>query len=885
MPRRATYRLQLRAEFDLSAAAAQAAYLADLGVSHVYCSPYLQAAAGSTHGYDVVDPTRVSDDLGGPDAHRAFCAALREAGLVQLLDIVPNHMSIADRRNRWWWDVLADGQRSPYADFFDIDWEVDEPRLHHRVLVPILGDQVGRVIERGEIRLVREAGALLIGYFDHRFPLRVETIASLLDGIDRARPIVQRIRALPGDGDESSRLRRFEERAAISAELAALLEDPGVAPQVDARLAAINADIAALDSILNEQHHRLARWQTAVEEVNYRRFFDITSLVALRIEDPRVFEAATGFVASLVESGEVDGLRVDHIDGLRLPLEYAQRLRDRTGAAWLLAEKILARHEQPPAWALDGTSGYDFLALVNGVLVDPSGREALVALHEEMTGLPGDFELIALDGKREILRTTLVADVERLTTLLATVSDAYPAHRDHTRSELSAALVEMIAALPVYRTYVDPARGAASDTDAGLIRGAAAAARVNDPDLDQRLLDFIADLFVFGQAEDVATGEHRSVRAAQEDLVLRFQQVCAATAAKGVEDTACYRHLALTSLNEVGDSPAFFGVTVDEFHEHNARTQASRPLAMLATSTHDTKRSEDVRCRIDLISEIPDEWATAVRRWQAMNSVHRHGDAPGPAMEYLLYQTLVGALPITSDRAVAYMEKAAHEAKLQTSWLHPDEAYDAALRDFTSAVLGDARFLADITAFVTTLVPFARTNSLAMTLLKLTSPGVPDIYQGCELWDHSLVDPDNRRPVDYAVRRTLLDAAAGRTPADAWREQPDSGAAKQWLIAAALQLRQRAPGAFDERGDYAPMHAEGSFADDVIAFGRGTPAAVTVIAQRRPLRRRGEWSDTMISLPAGEWRNLCDGASALHGQLDLAALLERFPVALLERTA
>jgi (1->4)-alpha-D-glucan 1-alpha-D-glucosylmutase len=254
-------------------------------------------------------------------------------------------------------------------------------------------------------------------------------------------------------------------------------------------------------------------------------------------------------------------------------------------------------------------------------------------------------------------------------------------------------------------------------------------------------------------------------------------------------------------------------------------------------------------------------------------------------MEYLLYQTLVGALPITSDRAVAYMEKAAHEAKLQTSWLHPDEAYDAALRDFTSAVLGDARFLADITAFVNTLVPFARTNSLAMTLLKLTSPGVPDIYQGCELWDHSLVDPDNRRPVDYAVRRTLLDAAAGRTPADAWREQPDSGAAKQWLIAAALQLRQRAPGAFDERGDYAPMHAEGSFADDVIAFGRGTPAAVTVIAQRRPLRRRGEWSDTMISLPAGEWRNLCDGASALHGQLDLAALLERFPVALLERTA
>lgn len=885
MQRRATYRLQLRAEFDFAAAAAQVDYLAALGVSHVYFSPYLQAAAGSTHGYDVVDPTRVSDDLGGPDAHRALCNAVRDAGLGQLLDIVPNHMSVADRRNRWWWDVLADGRESPYAAFFDIDWEVDEPRLHHRVLLPILGDQVGRVLEQGEIRLVREDGTVLISYFDHRYPLRVETVGGLLARVHAARPLVDRIAALPTGGDDTARRRRFEARVTVSEEISRLLTaDASVAAALDDVLAGINSDIAALDTLLNEQHHRLARWQTATEEINYRRFFDITALVALRIEDRVVFEEVTTFVAGLVASGDVDGLRVDHIDGLRLPLDYAHQLRERTGAAaWLLTEKILARDERPQQWPVDGTSGYDFLALVNGLFVDPDGREPLTALHTEITGREDDFERVALDGKREILRTTLVADVERITQLLATVCDAYPSHRDHTHSELSEALVELIAAVPVYRTYVDPRTGAASDTDAGLIRGAAAGARNNAPDVDHRLLDFIADLFVFGASEDVATVEHADIRAAQQDMVLRLQQLCAATAAKGVEDTACYRLLVLTSLNEVGDSPAVFGVSAEEFHERNAVVQAQRPLTMLATSTHDTKRSEDVRCRIDVLSEMPGEWAATVHRWRAMNAVHRTGDVPDASMEYLLYQTLVGAAPVTTERAVAYMEKAAHEAKLQTSWLHPDEAYDTALRDFTTAVLADERFVADLEAVVGTLLPYARTNSLAMTLLKLTSPGVPDIYQGCELWDLSLVDPDNRRPVDYARRRALLEASAGRTPADAWQQDPDSGAAKQWLIATALRLRARLPHAFGIEGTYTPMHAAGRFSDDVLAFGRGTPAAVIAIAQRRSLRRRGAWGDTMIPLPDGDWHNLCDGTTSRGGAVALSDLLARFPVALLER--
>ncbi len=885
--RRATYRVQLRAEFDFAATAAQASYLADLGISHVYCSPYTQAAHGSTHGYDVVDPTRISEELGGERGHRAMCDALRASGLSQLLDIVPNHMSIADRRNHWWWDVLADGQSSPYASFFDIDWEVDEPRLRHRVLLPVLGDQVGRVLEDGLIRLVREDGVLLIAYFDNRYPLCVETVAELLAATrdPRVGEVVAAIARLPDGHDEPSRRRRFDARGWIAERVAAIAEAGGVGEAVDLVLAEVSSDVAALDRILNEQHHRLARWQTAVEEVNYRRFFDINTLVALRMEDPQVFTESTELIAELVRRGDVDGLRIDHIDGLRRPLQYAERLRGATAPhTWLLAEKILQRDEEPPPWKLDGTSGYDFLANVNGLFADPAGRDALVALHEEFTGQPSDFEEFALAGKREILRSTLVSDVERLTGLLATICDAYPAQRDHTHSELRDAIIELVAAVPVYRTYIDPRTPPPSAVDAGIVRAAARAARRNAPDIDSRLLDFIVDLFVLGEATDLATADE-DMHLAQSDLVLRLQQLCAATTAKGVEDTACYRHLVLVALNEVGDSPAHFGVGVADFHARNALNQRQRPIALLTTSTHDTKRSEDVRCRIDLLSEVPVEWGAAVRRWRAMNDIHHSDGRPDASMEYLLYQTLVGAWPLTTERALAYMEKAAHEAKRETSWLQPDEAYDAALHAFVTGVLDDPRFVVDLEGFVNTLVEWGRVNSLGTTLLKLTSPGVPDIYQGCELWELSLVDPDNRRPVDYQLRRSLLSEARGRTAADAWAGHPDSGSPKLLLIRDALALRARRPESFDARGVYAPLRAEGRFSDDVIAFIRGAPAAVIAIAQRRSLSRRGRWGDTMISLPDGDWRNVCDGAPVRGGPTPLAGLLAAFPVALLERAA
>jgi (1->4)-alpha-D-glucan 1-alpha-D-glucosylmutase len=885
MQRRATYRVQLRPDFGFDDVAAQAPYLAALGVSHVYCSPYFQAASGSTHGYDVVDPTRISDELGGEDAYARFTSALKAAGLSQLLDIVPNHMSIADRRNRWWWDVLADGQGSPYARFFDIDWEVDEPRMRHRVLLPVLGDQVGRVLEDGEISVVREDGGLVIAYFDNRFPLGIETVAELVSvaAIPGSAPWLERAAALPAGSDSTTRRARFEQRSRLHQELATLLNDPESAEPLDRVLGQHNTDLAALDHILSEQHHRLARWQTATEEVNYRRFFDINTLVALRIEDPVVFEDATALAAELVARGDVDGLRVDHIDGLRRPLEYAARLRAATSMdAWLLAEKILARGEQPPPWPLDGTSGYDFLAMVNGLFVDADGRDSLEALHTEITGNDSDFERFARDGKREVLRTTLLSDVERLTSVLARICDAYPAHRDHTHSEFAAAVVQMIAAIPVYRTYVNRRAGGASDVDAAIIRGAAARTAAENPDIDARLLDLIADLFVFGEPEDMATSDTADTPSLQSDFVQRMQQLCAATTAKGVEDTACYRQLVLVSLNEVGDSPATFGVSADEFHEHNRRAQAERPRALLATSTHDTKRSEDVRTRIDVLSEIPDEWATVVRRWTAMNDVHRRDGWPDTAMEYLLYQTLVGAWPLSVDRAVAYMEKASREAKLHTNWLRPDEAYDMALAGFVRGVLGDARFTTDLEGFVATLVPYGRINSLATTLLKLTAPGVPDIYQGTELWDLSLVDPDNRRPVAYELRRGLLATSRTGSPADSWAADPASGAAKLGLIATTLALRARRPELFDERGAYAPRRADGDFADDVVAFMRGDPPGVMSVVQRRALRRRGNWGETMIVLPDGAWHNLADDTSR-GGEVMVADLLGRFPVALLER--
>ena len=780
----ATYRLQLRPGFGFDEAAAVVPYLRDLGVSHVYCSPYLQAAPGSTHGYDVVDHSRVNEELGGADAHARFLAALGEHGLGQVLDIVPNHMAIGGPENRWWWDVLENGPSSPYASFFDVDWDPPEAKLRNTVLLPILGDHYGRVLEAGEITVERSGDSFVVRYHEHSAPIA-----------------------------------------------------PGT---VDADIDEVNADPDLLDALLERQHYRLAYWRTAGRELDYRRFFDITTLAGLRVEDERVFDATHGLVLAWVADGLVDGLRIDHPDGLRDPEGYLRRLHDRAPDAWLVVEKILEPEEELPAsWPVAGTTGYDFLNQVGGLFVDPEGEEPLTALYTELTGMPTDFGEVAHHAKHEVMRNVLASDVSRLTAAFIEVCERNRRYRDYSRHELHEALREVIASFPVYRTYGRD-DGTISDHDVLVIHRAIADAKRRRDDVDHELFDFLGAILMLRIEEREAL-----------ELAMRFQQLTGPVMAKGVEDTAFYRYNRLVSLNEVGGDPGRFGIDTVEFHRANAEAAESWPARMLATSTHDTKRSEDVRARIGILSEIPDRWADVVRRWMG-----RFVDANA---EYLLYQTLVGVWPLSVDRAVAYMEKAAKEAKVHTSWVDPDPEYDTGLRSFVEGVFADDSFVREVAAFVEPLVEPGRVVSLAQTLLKLTSPGVPDVYQGTELWDLSLVDPDNRRPVDYDERRAEL-----RT-----LDHP-----KLRVMQGTLALRLVA------HESYEPLLGDDADAC-AVAFARGG-RAVTVVP-RFLLSRPEAWRSEVVELEPGRWRDAFTGADVEGGKHTVGDLLSQFPVSLLVR--
>jgi (1->4)-alpha-D-glucan 1-alpha-D-glucosylmutase len=807
-PRRllGTYRLQLRREFGFDDAAALCGYLGDLGVSHLYCSPSLQAAPGSAHGYDVVDPSRLSSELGGEEGFARLCAAASAAGLRLLLDVVPNHMA-ARPENPWWWDVLAHGEGSAVARHFDVDWESRlEPSLRGRVLLPVLGDHLGRCVESGDVRIEGE----VVRY--------------------------------PG----------------------------GIAP-----LAAVQGD--SVLSVLQRQPYRLARWRLGPRILNWRRFFDITSLVALRAEQPETFEATHALTLDLVRRGDVDGLRVDHVDGLRDPLAYLRRLRQACGEdTWIVVEKILAADESLPSeWPVQGTTGYEFCALATRLLVHPDGESPLLALHGSLGGAV-DLDAEVRRAKRQIMATSLQADVDRLALLLHDVCAVRPRHGDHGLDELRAALVELIAALPVYRTYAVAGRDASAE-DAARLRGACRAALAARPDLDAELLELVCRLVLDAAA--------REGDAAALELVQRFQQVSSAVMAKGVEDTVFYRVVPLAALNEVGGAPLPFALSLDDFHRHNARVQQHWPEALLATTTHDTKRSEDVRARLALLAEMPAEWEATVRAWHGRNAVHRSGpDLPDAVAEHLLYQSMVGAWPVDRERMLAYMEKASREAGLHTSWTDPSPEYDSALRRLVEGVYRDEPFLAAVEELVRRLTEPGRVNALALALLKLASPGVPDIYQGCESWALSLVDPDNRRPVDYASRRALLEQSRRVCAAEAWRRHAGSGLPKLLLVRRALRLRARHPELFDARGAYLPLPARGGRADHVVAFARGESPGAVAVVPRFPLRLRGDWQDTALALPAGEWHDQLTGA-VRRGEVAVAELLRDFPVALLAREA
>lgn len=878
----ATYRVQLHEGFTFDDAAALVPYLAALGISHLYCSPILQAAPGSTHGYDVVDPGQLSHELGGAAGFSRLVEAVTDHGLAIVVDIVPNHMALAGSANRWWWDVLEDGPASRYAGHFDIDWGRDDPEAGPSVLVPILGDHLGRVLEAGELGLARRGGTVVVTYHDHELPLSPRSLDAMLRAA-AARAGSAELAAL---ADDLGRLphaarisptaieRRHRGKVELRRRLAALVQlEPSLAEAIDAALAAVVADVDAFDALLARQNYRLAHWRIADEQLDYRRFFNITTLVGVRVEDERVFQESHRLLGDLLATGQVAGLRVDHIDGLRDPAGYLERLRALAPDAYVVVEKILQPGEGlPEAWPVQGTSGYDHLIAVNDLFVDPAGELAMTKAYAALTGEERTFAEVADAAKRHVMGEELAAETERLTGLLTQVCAPRRRHRDHTRRELREVLVEVLAAMGVYRTYVVPGTEPAPE-DRAQVAAALATATARRPDLDGELLALLGRVLVLDEPGEV---EH--------ELAVRFQQLSAPVMAKGVEDTAFYRYGRLLALNEVGGDPGCFGSTPAQHHEHCAHLARHWPDTMLTLSTHDTKRSADVRARLALLSELPEAWAAAVHRWMAHNEPHRPRRGPGAQDELALYQTLVGAWPIDPDRVVATMSKSTKEAKVHTSWTAPDEAYDADVEVFVRAVLADRGFVADLEAFLAEhrLVEQGRATSLAQTALLLTGPGVPDLYQGTELWDLSLVDPDNRRPVDHARRAALLDELHQASPEEALAHLDDGGA-KLWLIAQVLRHRRRHPEHL-ERGRYEPLVVEGPQADHAVAFSRG--GLVTVVP-RLLVGLGGDWRGTTVTLPdpkGGEgWRHLLTGEVVAAGPQPVADLLARFPVAVLVR--
>ncbi len=954
----ATYRWQLHEGFGFRDATRLVSYLADLGISHCYLSPYLKAHPGSPHGYDIVDHGHINPEVGTEGARRAFVAALRANGLSQILDVVPNHMRVDDPENRLWWDVLAFGRRSRFARYFDIDWETPERPYEDKLVIPILGGQYGEVLESGAIALDFDVGlgGFVVRYYDHVLPIGPGSYPQLLA------EVAQSIQGL-GPGDESIRqgisdlIALFERvaaraaDAATAAEAAALLAEG--ARGIDAWVSgharcrrALKAVLAryngaegegarrydALHALLEQQAYRLAFWRVAGYEINYRRFFDINELAALRMEDPEVFDTAHGLIGTWIAAGDVAGLRVDHPDGLRDPRGYcarlqgwARRMRDaqrmRRGPPagrpfYLVVEKILGPGELLPGdWPVHGTTGYDFARLANGLLVDEDGKEGLDAAYEAFVGSRDDYAGMRYECKALIMRTSLESELHALGIALDRIAERDRRTRDLTLSALRTALFEIVACFGVYRTYVT--ESGPSEADRAVIDQACAEAKGRNPLVEPAVVDFIRDLLLL---RDLAARDPKE-RGEILEFVAAFQQYTSPVMAKGLEDTLFYRYNRLVSLNEVGGDPAGFSVSPSAFHDACSERLRAHPGGLLATSTHDTKRSEDVRARLHVLSEIPEEWRAQGQWLKARHAALKGSNETAPSAhdEYLFYQTLIGIWPWVRTpevwagvraRLKEYMVKAAREAKRETSWVKPAAEYEQALAAFVDAVtdpVANGAALAALEAFVAPVARVGLWTGLSQAALKLTVPGVPDFYQGTELWDFHLVDPDNRRPVDYEVRRQLLadvarfddqDDASRASALVQWLARPEDGRVKMHLTRRLLHLRRAYPALFTD-GGYEPLYAKGARAGRVVGFARRTRDTVLLVAvprhfwaltqggRRLPLGRAA-WGETRLPHPAGcaglSWRNVLTGEvltprAASGGGLRLAALLRRFPIA------
>jgi (1->4)-alpha-D-glucan 1-alpha-D-glucosylmutase len=869
----ATYRVQLSGAFDFDDAAAIADYLADLGVSHLYASPYLQAAPGSAHGYDVVDHHRLNRELGGDAGHARLCEALDRAGLSQVLDVVPNHMAIGTPENRWWWDVLENGRSSAFAGYFDVDWGAREGSSDDRVLLPVLGDQFGRVIEAGEALLRRDGHRFVIVYHERIFPVAPRSLSAVLARAaaraesDELAYLADAFARLP-EAVEPETVRRARDKYVLATWLSRALSQSNVADAVDAEIQVTNGDADLLDALLSQQNYRLAYWRTGRHELEYRRFFDIDNLVGLHMERDDVFEDTHRLIASFVERGIVTGLRIDHPDGLRDPKAYLLALRRKVPAMWIVVEKILEPGESlPDGWPVAGTTGYDFLRSVGGLLLDPAGLERLSDVYDEVTGVAVDWEQLVRESKARVLDDGLRADVDRLVELLAKVCEHHRRQRDHSRLALRETIRALVMNFPVYRSYASRSDDSPSVRDREYVALAVERVRELHPRIDAELLDWLQDILLLRYRGPLET-----------EFALRFQQLTGPAMAKGVEDTAFYRFNRLVGANEVGGDPFQPARSVEAFHEAMAETALRQPSTMLATSTHDTKRSEDVRARLAVLTEIPERWREAVVAWLEAARRYESSDGPDRNTQYLFFQTLVGAWPIDTDRAWQYMEKAIREAKLKTAWTRIDEAYERAVESYVRGVLDDAKLTRSIGAFAREITPAGRINSLSQVLIKLTAPGVPDIYQGSELFDSSLVDPDNRRPVDFELRRRLL-AEVRRLPPARILERADEGLPKLWTVCQALATRRALPDVF-ERGGYRALEVKGARAPYLVAFARDD--RVVTLAPRLSFLLDAEgWGDTRVELPERRFVNVFAGRRAASGVARAADVLKEFPVGLL----
>jgi (1->4)-alpha-D-glucan 1-alpha-D-glucosylmutase len=854
----ATYRLQLHAGFTLADAEEILPYLASLGISHVYLSPCLQAGRGSQHGYDVVDPRHVSHDLGGDEAWARFVARARSHALGILLDIVPNHMA-ATEQNPWWDDVLAHGPYSDYAQYFDI-----RIPAAGRFCVQIcsLGRPYGEALSAGELKIEVRDGKLRLRHFDNSWPLSPASWGVLANRISPCHAALERLclAERPSEAERQAYQLATEEAAAI-------LKDDSVSISLPGRIDAINRDAERLDEVVQRQFYAVHSWKLAGELVNYRRFFDVSTLVGVSTERPEVFAATHSRFAKMIAAGELDGLRIDHPDGLRDPLEYFRRLRELLPQGRIYVEKILETEEHlPAAWPIDGSVGYDFLAKVNRLWMSEQHIDRLTSTYADFTGHSVDLGALIREKKEYIVGYAFAYDHQRLSQAATTIARQAYQTRDLSPRQIRDAVAQVTAALSVYRTYRTDSE--ISDTDRNLIAEAVRASRFVRADIDGPAFEFILALF---------SKEHLNEQEAA--VVSQWQQLTPAVMAKGVEDTTFYCFDRLLSCNEVGAQASLIGISSDKFHEYCLYLSEHWPRNQLTTSTHDTKRSEDVRTRISLLSEIADRWAEALHQWSRMNEGAWNNRTQDRHAEYLLYQTLVGAWPIDAPRCWQYMLKACREAKLRTSWQEPNVGYEQNIKGFVERVLQNEEFVDSLTKFVEPLVQPGRINSLAQTLIKLVVPGTPDFYQGTELWDLSLVDPDNRRPVDYQQRMILLDRCRSMSAADVVADW-DSGLPKLWLIDRLLSLRAAFPREFSETSRYQPLVAQGAHLGNLFAFRRGKN--LIAVVPRLTLSLANQWEDTRLPLPGGTWQNIFT-KETLSGSATATELFGTFPVALLRK--